>query len=68
MFLQADHHNKIRHIHIKKQLIITIGIIKRQLAPNALAFAALQEIEDMRGGAIPKNMQCVTSFLEEMGN
>ena len=36
--------------------------------PNATTLAAMQEIEDMRNGALPKNTQRVASFLEEMGD
>ena len=36
--------------------------------PNDTTLAAMQEIEDMKTGKIPKNPQSVASFLEKMGN
>lgn len=35
--------------------------------PNAATLAAMQEIEDMRSGILPKNPQSVASFMQEMG-
>jgi len=35
--------------------------------PNATTLAAMQEIEDMRGGKLPKHPQSVESFIQEMG-
>jgi DNA-damage-inducible protein J len=34
--------------------------------PNAATLAAMQEIEDMRSGKLPKHSQCVSDFLAEM--
>lgn len=35
--------------------------------PNATTLAAMQEIEDMRSGKLPKHPQSVESFIREMG-
>jgi len=35
--------------------------------PNATTLAAMQEIEDMRSGKLPKHPQSVESFIQEMG-
>lgn len=35
--------------------------------PNAATFAAMQEIEDMRSGRLPKHPQRVEDFIAEMG-
>ncbi|MDR0948536.1 MAG: type II toxin-antitoxin system RelB/DinJ family antitoxin [Lachnospiraceae bacterium] len=34
--------------------------------PNAITLAAMQEIEDMRNGKLPKKSQCVEDFIAEM--
>ena len=35
--------------------------------PNATTLAAMQEIEDMRIGKLPKNSMSVADFVKEMG-
>jgi len=35
--------------------------------PNAATLAAMQEIEDMRSGKLPKHPQRVEDFIAEMG-
>lgn len=35
--------------------------------PNATTIAAMQEIEAIRSGALPKKSQSVESFMREMG-